>query len=60
MIEKKSNRYQIWILMLVILVDMIGIGIIIPFITYMVDDLSDPGEKIGIWVAALMAAYALA
>ena len=33
MIEKKSTRYQIWILMLVILVDMIGIGIIIPFIT---------------------------
>ena len=60
MTEKNSTRYQIWILMLVILVDMIGIGIIIPFITYMVDDLSEPGEKIGMWVAALMAAYALA
>lgn len=60
MSENGSNKPAISILMLVILVDMIGIGIIIPFITYMVEDLSEPGEKIGIWVAALMAAYAAA
>jgi MFS family permease len=46
------------ILFLVVLVDMIGFGIIIPFITYMVAGLADPGQPIGRWVAALMAAYA--
>lgn len=46
------------ILFLVILVDMIGFGIIIPFLTYMVDSLAPSGEPIGRWVAGLMAAYA--
>ena len=48
------------VLFLVVLVDMIGIGIIIPFLTYMVADLSPAGAQIGIWVAGLMAAYAAA
>jgi len=48
------------ILFLVILVDMIGFGIIIPFLTYMVDNLAGPGQPIGRWVAGLMAAYAAA
>ncbi len=60
MSDENNNRSAIMILMLVILVDMIGIGIIIPFLTYMVEDLSAPGEKIGVWVGALMAAYAAA
>ncbi len=55
--EKKS---PIPILFLVVTVDMIGFGIIIPFLTYMVADLSEPGADIGLWVGALMAAYAAA
>jgi DHA1 family tetracycline resistance protein-like MFS transporter len=46
------------VLFIVVLVDMIGFGIIIPFLTYMVEHLADPGVPIGRWVAGLMAAYA--
>ncbi len=46
------------ILFIVVLVDMIGIGIVIPFLTYMVEFLSPQGADLGIWVAGLMAAYA--
>jgi DHA1 family tetracycline resistance protein-like MFS transporter len=53
-----TRKSSIAILFLVVLVDMIGFGIIIPFLTYMVAGLASPGEPIGRWVAALMAAYA--
>ena len=56
--EASTNRASMGILFLVVLVDMIGFGIIIPFLTYMVEHLSDPGVQIGRWVAGLMAAYA--
>ncbi len=53
-----SQKSSMSILFLVVLVDMIGFGIIIPFLTYMVAGLAEPGQPIGRWVAALMAAYA--
>lgn len=53
-----TRKSSMAILFLVVLVDMIGFGIIIPFLTYMVAGLSEPGQPIGRWVAALMAAYA--
>ena len=53
-----TRKSSMAILFLVVLVDMIGFGIIIPFITYMVAGLAEPGQPIGRWVAALMAAYA--
>lgn len=45
------------IIFLVVLVDMMGFGIIIPFLTYMVEDLAGGDVPYGRWVAALMAAY---
>jgi len=56
-VVRKSSMAIIFI---VILVDMIGFGIIVPFLTYMVESLSHPGQQIGRWVAGLMAAYAAA
>jgi MFS family permease len=56
--EAGTNTVSMGILFLVVLVDMIGFGIIIPFLTYMVGHLADPGVQIGRWVAGLMAAYA--
>ncbi len=56
--DASVNRKSMTILFLVILVDMVGFGIIIPFLTYMVDSLAPEGEPIGRWVAGLMAAYA--
>jgi len=53
-----TQKSSMSILFLVVLVDMIGFGIIIPFLTYMVAGLAEPGQPIGRWVAALMAAYA--
>ena len=56
MVRKSSMA----IIFIVILIDMIGFGIIVPFLTYMVENLSEPGQPIGRWVAGLMAAYAAA
>ena len=56
--EQGPDRSSMAVLFLVVLVDMIGFGIIIPFLTYMVDHLSEPDADIGLWVASLMAAYA--
>jgi len=56
--ESKVGKGAMGVLFLVVLVDMIGIGIIIPFLTYMVEHLAPAGADLGIWVAGLMAAYA--
>lgn len=52
------------ILFLVTLVDMIGIGIVIPFLTFLVRDLgANDGltdSAIGIWVGVILASYAFA
>jgi MFS family permease len=49
-------------LFLVTMIDMIGFGIIIPFLTYLVQDLAaDQGVvRIGLWVGLLMTAYSTA
>ena len=48
------------VLFLVLVVDMIGFTMIIPFLTFQVKDLATPEQSLGIWVAAIMAAYAIA
>jgi len=59
MVEGPSaSKGSLLVVTLVVIVDMIGFGIIIPFLTFMVDYLAGPGIDKGIWVAALMSAYA--
>ena len=58
MSDEKKTPTGMGIVFVCILVDMIGFGIIIPFLTYMVDHLAPSGEPLGLWVAGLMAAYA--
>ncbi|MGB1819253.1 MAG: MFS transporter, partial [Candidatus Poseidoniaceae archaeon] len=50
------------VLFLVVMVDMIGFGIIIPFLTFFIDDLASAKGiiEIGFWVAIMMAGYSLA
>ncbi len=48
------------VLFLVLVVDMIGFTMIIPFLTFQVKDLANPEQSLGIWVAVIMAAYAIA
>ena len=50
------------VLFLVVMVDMIGFGIIIPFLTFFIDDLASAEGilEIGFWVAIMMAGYSLA
>lgn len=52
------SKGSLLVVTLVVVVDMIGFGIIIPFLTFMVDHLAGVDVDKGIWVAALMAAYA--
>ena len=49
-------------LFLVTMIDMIGFGIIIPFLTYLVQDLAEAQGvvQIGLWVGLLMTAYSTA
>ena len=49
-------------LFLVTMIDMIGFGIIIPFLTYLVQDLADAEGvvRVGLWVGLLMTAYSCA
>ena len=48
------------VLFLVVVVDMIGFTMIIPFLTFQVELLADSDQNLGIWVAVIMAAYAIA
>ena len=60
--NKKAVRGQLLILFLVTFIDMIGFGIVIPFLTYLVDDLATEGgiEAVGLWVGLVMTAYPMA
>jgi DHA1 family tetracycline resistance protein-like MFS transporter len=60
--DKKAVRGQLLILFLVTFIDMIGFGIVIPFLTYLVDDLATDGgiEAVGLWVGLVMTAYPMA
>ena len=58
----KEVRGQLLVLFLVTFIDMIGFGIVIPFLTYLVDDLATEGgiEAVGLWVGLVMTAYPMA
>ena len=60
--NKKAVRGQLLVLFLVTFIDMIGFGIVIPFLTYLVDDLATEGgiEAVGLWVGLVMTAYPMA
>jgi MFS family permease len=56
---ERSTDVGVGIVFLVILVDMIGFGVIIPFLTYMVQHLGGAERGgLGLWVALVMGAYA--
>ena len=60
--EQNAVRGQLLILFLVTFIDMIGFGIVIPFLTYLVEDLAVEGgiTAIGLWVGLVMTAYPMA
>ncbi len=60
--DEGSERRALIILFLVVVIDMIGFGIIIPFMTFLVEGLisTEDAHLTGMWVGLLMAAYSLA
>lgn len=59
---KDAGKGALLVLFLVTVIDMIGFGIIIPFLTYLVKDLAAGQNvtQIGLWVGLLMTAYSAA
>jgi DHA1 family tetracycline resistance protein-like MFS transporter len=57
-----AGKAALLVLFLVTVIDMIGFGIIIPFLTYLVKDLAEGQDvtQIGLWVGLLMTAYSAA
>ncbi len=60
--QRDAGKGALLVLFLVTMIDMIGFGIIIPFLTYLVQDLADAEGvvRIGLWVGLLMTAYSAA
>ena len=60
--QEEGVRGQLLILFLVTFIDMIGFGIVIPFLTYLVEDLAVEANitSIGLWVGLVMTAYPMA
>ena len=60
--QRAAGKGALMVLFLVTMIDMIGFGIIIPFLTYLVQDLAaDEGVvRVGLWVGLLMTAYSSA
>ena len=60
--ERDAGKGALLALFLVTMIDMIGFGIIIPFLTYLVQDLAEAAGvvRIGLWVGLLMTAYSAA
>ena len=58
----ESGGRALAILFLVTFIDMIGFGIVIPFLTYLVEDLAQAKgiSAVGLWVGIIMTAYPLA
>ena len=54
-----AGKGALLILFLVTMIDMIGFGIVIPFLTYLVEDLATEQDisEIGLWVGLLMTSY---
>ncbi len=61
-VHRDTGKGALMVLFLVTMIDMIGFGIIIPFLTYLVQDLADQQGvvRIGLWVGLLMTAYSTA
>ena len=57
-----AGKGALLVLFLVTMIDMIGFGIVIPFLTYLVEDLAMDQNitSIGIWVGLLMTSYSAA
>ena len=57
-----AGKGALLVLFLVTMIDMIGFGIVIPFLTYLVEDLATENDvlDIGIWVGLLMTSYSAA
>ena len=57
-----ASKGALFVLFLVTMIDMIGFGIVIPFLTYLVEDLAGEQDaaSIGIWVGLLMTSYSAA
>ena len=59
---RDASKGALFVLFLVTMIDMIGFGIVIPFLTYLVEDLTPVGQtaNIGLWVGLLMTSYSAA
>lgn len=57
-----ASKGALLVLFLVTMIDMIGFGIVIPFLTYLVEDLTPSGQEanVGLWVGLLMTSYSAA
>lgn len=57
--QRDAGKGALVVLFLVTMIDMIGFGIIIPFLTYLVQDLAaeEGVVRIGLWVGLLMTGY---
>ena len=57
-----AGKGALVVLFLVTMIDMIGFGIVIPFLTYLVEDLTPENQvvNIGLWVGLLMTSYSAA
>ena len=62
MAEGESRSGALGILFLVVMIDMIGFGIIIPFLTYFIEDLAtvEGVVEFGFWIGLMMMAYSSA
>ena len=58
----EASAAALFVLFLVTMIDMIGFGIVIPFLTYLVEDLaaSEGITEVGLWVGLLMTSYSAA
>ena len=59
---KDAGKGALVVLFLVTMIDMIGFGIVIPFLTYLVEDLAVDQNiaAVGLWVGLLMTSYSAA
>ena len=57
-----AGKGALLVLFLVTMIDMIGFGIVIPFLTYLVEDLATDQNitAVGLWVGLLMTSYSAA
>jgi len=61
-VQRDASKGALTVLFLVTMIDLIGFGIVIPFLTYLVEDLADSQGiiEVGIWVGILMTSYSAA